>query len=92
MVKYICFSPSKDQFDVNGNSLGMSGDRAVYYAKSVGKRRIYRSLYPIEPYMFKGEDINKDLELLIFNTSIEAKRICDEVNNVYGDNFIVKEV
>lgn len=92
MVKYICFSPSKEQFDVKGNSLGMSGERAVYYAKSVGKHRIYRSSYPIEPYMFKGKDINKDLELLIFNTSIEAQRVCDEINDVYGDYFVVKEV
>lgn len=92
MAKYICFSPGKEQFDIKGNSLGISVDRAIYYAKSIGKRRIYRSSYPIEPYMFKGNDINKDLELFIFDTRIEAQNVCDKVNNVYGDKFIVKEV
>lgn len=92
MVKYICLSPSKEQFNVNGESLGMSGERALYYAKSVGKHRIYRSTYPLEPYIFKGKNINDDLELLYFNTSIEAQRICDEINDVYGDDFVVKEV
>ena len=56
MVKYICLAPSKEQFNVNGESLGMSGERALYYAKSVGKHRIYRSMYPLEPYMFKGKN------------------------------------
>lgn len=92
MLKYICFAPSKEQFDVNGNSLGMGCERAIYYSKKIGKHRVYRQSYPIEPNMFKGKDINKDLELLYFNTKIEAQRLCTEINNVYGDDFIVREV
>lgn len=92
MVKYICLAPSKEQFNIKGESLGMSGERALYYATDIGKHRIYRSCYPIEPYIFKGENINEKLELLYFNTSIEAQRLCDEINSVYNDDFIVKEV
>ena len=40
----------------------------------------------------KGKNINEKLELLYFNTPIEAQRLCDEINSVYGDDFIVKEV
>lgn len=92
MIKYFCLAPSKEIFDVSGNSLGMQGERALYYSKSVGNHRTYRSSYPLESYIFKGKNINKDLDLLVFNTSKEAQQLCDEVNNVYRDNFIVKEV
>lgn len=92
MVKYICLAPSKEQFNIKDESLGMSGERALYYATDIGKHRIYRSGYPLEPYIFKGKNINEKLELLYFNTSIEAQRLCDEINSVYGDDFIVKEV
>lgn len=40
----------------------------------------------------KGKNINEKLELLYFNTPIEAQRLCYEINSVYGDDFIVKEV
>lgn len=92
MVKYMCLAPDKEGFDINGNSLGMQGERALYYAKDVGKHRIYRSFYPIKPYMFNGKDINKNLELLYFNNSIEVQRVCTEINDAYGGNFEVKEV
>lgn len=92
MIKYICWSPSREHFNIDGESLGMSGERALYYAKSIGKHRIYRSFYPLEPEIFNGKDINQDLELLIFNTSIQAERLCTEINDVYVDDFIVKEV
>lgn len=92
MVKYICLSPSKEQFNVIGKSLGMSGERALYYSTNIGKHRIYRSCYPLEPYIFNDEDINEALELLYFNTPIEAQKLCDEINRIYCDDFIVKEV
>lgn len=92
MIKYMCLAPDKEVFDVKGNSLGMQGERALYYAKDVGKHRVYRSAYPLQPYMFNGEDINKNLELFIFNNSIEAQRLCTEINDVYGDDFVVREV
>lgn len=92
MVKYIGFAPSKEEFNIKGESLGMSGERALYYASDIGKHRIYRNSYPLEPYMFNGKDINKTLKLLYFNTFDEAKEVVDEINNVYSDTFIVKEV
>lgn len=92
MVKYIGFSPSKEEFNIKGESLGMSSERALYYASNIGKHRIYRSSYPLVPYMFNGKDINKTLKLLYFNTYDEAKEVVDEINNVYNDTFIVKEV
>jgi hypothetical protein len=92
MVKYICLAPSKEQFNVKGKSLGMSSERALYYSNDIGKHRIYRNSYPLEPYMFNNKNINEKLELLYFNTSIEAQRLCDEINSVYGDDFMVKEV
>lgn len=92
MGKYICVASDKEMFNVSGESLGMIGERALYYSKSVGKHRIYRSSYPLKPYIFRGKDINKDLNLLVFNTPKEAQNLCDEINNVYGDNFMIKEV
>lgn len=92
MVKYIGFAPSKEEFNIKGESIGMSSERALYYASDIGKHRIYRSSYPLVPYMFNGKDINKTLKLLYFNTYDEAKEVVDEINNVYNDTFIVKEV
>lgn len=93
MIKYICVAPDKEVFNVNGESLGMQGERALYYSKDIGKHRIYRSQYPTPaPYMFNGKNINENLKLLYFNTNIEAKKLCTEINDVYGDDFEVKEV
>lgn len=91
-MNFICKAPSKEQFDVYGKSLGMSGERALYYAKSLGKHRIYRSSYPLEPYHFNGKDINADLKLFRFTSYIRALKLCHEVNSHYGDDFkVVKE-
>lgn len=92
MGKYICVSSDKEMFNVKGESLGMIGERALYYSKSIGKHRVYRSSYPLKPYIFRGKDINRGLNLLVFNTLKKAQQLCDEINNVYGDNFMVKEV
>lgn len=91
-MNYICKAPSKEQFSVSGKSLGMSGERALYYSKSVGKHRIYRSSYPLEPYYFNGKDINKDLKLFRFNSFRRARILCHMINKHYGDDFKVVEV
>lgn len=91
-MNYICKAPSKEQFSVSGKSLGMSGERALYYSKSVGKHRIYRSSYPLEPYYFNGKDINKDLKLFRFNSFRRARNLCHMINKHYGDDFKVVEV
>ena len=91
-MKYICWSPNKEMFNVNGESIGMRGERALYWSKSVGEHRVYRSSYPKEPYYFRGVDINDDLKLFEFDNKKIAKNLCKEINNVYGDDFEVKEV
>ena len=37
---YICVEKSKEIFNVNGESLGQSGDNALYYLKDLGRKRI----------------------------------------------------
>ena len=86
-MKYICVAPSKEVFNVYGESLGIEGERALYYSSDIGYRRIYRSSFPIEPYYFKGVNINKNLKLLKCNTLKKAQSMCDEINRVYGDDF-----
>lgn len=85
--EFICVAPSKEVFNVYGESLGIEGERALYYSSDIGTHRIYRSSFPIEPYYFKDVDINKKLKLLKYNTIEEAQSICDEINEVYGDDF-----
>lgn len=57
----------------------MSGERAIYYAKSVGKHRLYRSGYPVPDQngliLFEFKDIEK------------AFRMCDDTNDIFNDDF-----
>lgn len=85
--EFICVAPSKEVFNVNGKSLGIEGERALYYSSDIGPHRIYRSSFPIEPYYFRGTDLNKKMKLLKYKTIQEAQSICDEINKAYGDNF-----
>lgn len=85
--EFICVAPSKEVFNIYGESLGIEGERALYYSSDVGPHRIYRSSFPIEPYYFRGKDINRKMKLLKYETIQEAQSICDEINRVYGDNF-----
>jgi hypothetical protein len=78
MSNIICFSPAKEQFDVNGRNLGMGHDRALCYSKKLGRKRIYRSGYPTP---------DKRLTVLTFKSDSEAKAVCDEINKVYNDDF-----
>lgn len=91
-MKYICVAPDKEMFNIHGDSLGMQGERALYWSQSVGNHRVYRSAYPKEPYYFRGIDINKDLKLFEFTNKRLANNLCKEVNKVYGDNFEVRKV
>ena len=60
---------------------------ALYYLKSLGRRRIYRQSYPLEPYIFKGEDINKGLKLFTYKKKENAQKLCDDINSRTGQNF-----
>lgn len=79
--EYICIAPSKEQFNILGESLGMSGKRALYYHTDIGRTRIYRSKYP------KALCFNKKLKLLKYKSLKYAQKICDLINTNYGDNF-----
>lgn len=91
-MKYVCVAPSKELFNIKGESLGMSGERALYYSESVGEHRVYRQAYPIKPYYWEFKNLNEDMILFEFDSKEEAQKLCDEINEAYGDNFIVKEV
>ena len=90
MNKYICVSPDKEAFNINGESLGMRGERALYYSKDIGKNRVYRQSYPIEPYFWGLKDLNENMKLFEFNNKQKAQELCDEINSAYGDDFEVK--
>lgn len=79
MAKYICFSPAKEEFDFKGNSLGMGHARALYYATVIGKRRVYRSAYPVPS--------DKKFRLFEYKTERGAIDLCKEINEAYNDNF-----
>lgn len=83
-MKYFLFSKGVEQFNVNKESLGIGDDRAVYFAKSIGKHRLYRSGYP------KPND--KDFELLTFDTLLEAQQEANNTNQTNNDNFEPREV
>lgn len=57
---------------------------ALYYLKSIGRRRIYRQTYPIPQF--------KNLELFTYKNKGNAQKICDYVNEQTGSNYKAKEV
>lgn len=83
-MKYICVAPDKENFNIYGKSIGMEGERALYYSKSLHRQRIYRSSYPTP--------CEKDFKLFIYKDKSKAQNLCDLVNKVYKDNFVVTEV
>lgn len=86
--KYICVAPSKDEYDIYGNYLGESGKKALYYSARIGEHRIYRNSYPdVTPFLVNNKNINDDLILFRFDTKREAKKLCEECNEIYVDNF-----
>lgn len=85
---YICFQKAKEQFDCNGKSLGMGEDLAIYYDKRIGRRRNYRQTYPNLPDlpMYRG------LKLKTFKNKKNAQKLCDYINQNFGNNFEVIEI
>lgn len=55
--------------------------RALYYLRSIGRRRIYR-----RRMIFR----ETGLVILKYKTESYAQKICDHINRVYNDNFKVK--
>ena len=60
----------------------MSGMRALYYSTDIGRRRVYRSSYPHHDCKFK---------LFKYKRKSNAEKLCNEINEAYGDTFYVKE-
>ena len=65
---------------------------ALYYLKDIGRRRVYRQSFPLEPFYFNGEDINKSLKLFKYKRKSNAQKLCDYINSIQSMKFIVKEV
>ena len=81
--KYICFAQGVEQFDFKGNTLGVGHDRALYYSKSIGKDRVYRSGYPTPP-----ETPVNDFVLFEFDNKRSANIMCNKINKAYNDVFV----
>lgn len=56
-------------------------ERALYYKRGAGRKKPYRSTYPTPKY--------DCLILLTYKTQEAAAKVRDEVNKMYGDDFIV---
>ncbi len=82
MTKYICYS--KGKIISNGEKEFHTGERALYYNMNLHRRRIYRSGFPVAFY--------PSLRLFIYKNKKTAQRLCDLVNEKYGDNFEPKEI
>lgn len=67
-------------------------DIALYYLKTLHRRRVYRQAYPLEPYIFNGEDINKNLELFKYKDIKRAQKLCDNINSQQNTIFEPVEV
>ena len=83
MSKFICISDSKEHFDVNNVSLGMNGERALYYCKRLHRKRTYRLSYPSKQF---------DMALFVYKSKSKAQKLCDEINKAYNDDFYPKDI
>lgn len=83
MKNYIVTSEPKEQFNVNGESLGMSDKSAVFYSPSIGRRRYYRQSLT---------NPQKGLKLLTFKTEKAAQRVCDFTREVSGGCWNVESL
>ena len=84
MSKYICVQKSKEEFDIKGESLGQSGDIAIYYSRDIGRRRCYRQSYPVPNY--------KGMRLMTYKNKKNAQKLCDFTNDTFGMKFEVMEI
>lgn len=82
METFIITSKPKEQFDNEGNSLGLSVTRILCYLPSTGRRRIYRSNL--------SETLTLGLKALKFKRKCIAEKRCLEINEQYNDDFIVE--
>lgn len=81
-MKYICTAPEKEVKNFKGESLGIQGERGLFYHKNIGKHRCYR-------HLLEDEDI--ETRLLEFKSKEEAQALCDKINEAYNDNFKISK-
>ena len=67
--------------------LNKEKDIALYYLKTLHRRRIYRQSYPLKPYIWNGKDINKDLRLFEYKTEKKAQELYDDINSKQSTEF-----
>lgn len=72
--------------------LNKEKDIALYYLKTLHRKRIYRQSYPLKPYIFNGKDINKDLELFKYKDIKNAQKLCKDINSKQSTIFEPVEV
>lgn len=65
MSEYICYSEN--------------GNRALYYTRAAGRKRLYRNTYPTPKY--------STLLLLTYRTEDSATQACKEINMAFGEDF-----
>lgn len=83
-MDYICVAKPKEVFNVYGESIGKTNTRFLCYDKTIGRNRIYRQdVYGMLQY--------KNLKILKYKSNKYAQKICDLINDEYGDEFEVKE-
>ena len=82
-MRYVCVSPDKKIFDINGQYLGDRGLRALYYSKKLHRKRVYRSSFPIP--------IGEDLEIFAYKNKKTAEKLCEEMNLTLNEDFKVVE-
>ena len=58
--------------------------RALFYSYAIGKRRIYRSSYPVPS--------DKTFRLFAYKKIENAQLLCDVINEAYNDDFEPLEV
>ena len=74
---YICTAKSK-------RAIGRNGERALYYNKTLHRKTIYISSYPIAT--------DRTFRLFKYKEKENAQKLCNRVNEMCGDNFEVREL
>ena len=70
MSEYICYSSKGDT------------ERALYYTRKQGRRKMYRNTYPTPK--------TETLILLTYKTEQAAQQACKEINEMFNDDFIAR--
>ena len=81
---YICVEKSHKEYNYYGDYVKESGENALYYAKEIGRSRIYRQSYPECRY--------KGLKLFTYKRKDNAQKLCDLMNRMTNSFYEVREI